>query len=193
MDLTRTPEKSQRIAHWLEQFGDELFRWALHKTRDQMIAEDLIQDTFLAAFQSFEKFQNKSAPETWLYSILNNKIIDYYRKQTKVDSLVTESQEDQLNSLFDTEGQWREESKPKEWVISDDQLLDDPEFTKVFQGCMKKLPEKWLSCLQLKYMSEKEGPEICQVLDITPSNFWQLLHRAKLQVRICLEHHWFNI
>lgn len=57
---------------------------------------------------------------------------------------------------------------------------------------MQKLPLAWSSTLQLKYLNEKVGKEICQDLGISTSNYSQILHRAKLQLRHCLEHHWFK-
>ncbi len=193
MHMNTFMEKQGVLAHWVDQFGDELYTWAFHKTRDESLAEDLIQDTFLVAFQSLEKFQQRSSPRTWLFSILNNKIIDYYRQQARHSTMSLEAQNDPSDSLFDEDDNWKKESRPAEWDLSHHHLLDDPEFGKIFYACMEHLPASWLSCLQLKYLEAKEGEEICQVLNISPSNFWQILHRAKLQMRVCLEKRWFSI
>jgi RNA polymerase sigma-70 factor (ECF subfamily) len=56
---------------------------------------------------------------------------------------------------------------------------------------MNKLSPAWSSVMQLKYLEQKDGKEICQDLGITSSNFWQILCRAKLQVRACIEKNWF--
>jgi len=70
--------------------------------------------------------------------------------------------------------------------------LDNVEFKSVMENCMKKLPDTWFSAIHLKYLEEKDGKVICQELGITPSNFWQILHRAKVQLRACIEKNWFK-
>ena len=69
--------KINTIESWVYQYSNALFSWAISKTKDKQLAEDLVQDTFIAALKSFETFENRSQPKTWLISILNNKIIDH--------------------------------------------------------------------------------------------------------------------
>lgn len=71
---------SVTIISWVEAYSDKLYSWALYKTKNKETAEDLVQDTFVIAFQSFNKFEGKSDPKTWLYGILNHKITDHFRK-----------------------------------------------------------------------------------------------------------------
>lgn len=189
---TKDIDKRSVVARWVHEFSDEMYTWTSHKISDKGAAEDLVQETFISAFQSFEKFQNKSSPKTWLFAILKNKIFDYYRQNIKLVSLSDEDQNKELENLFDNDDQWKNESRPQEWDMDDKNLLDDAEFGGILQNCLEKLPTQWLSCIQLKYIGIKEGEEICQVLGLTSSNYWQILHRAKLQVRICLEKNWFN-
>jgi RNA polymerase sigma factor (sigma-70 family) len=82
--------KINTIENWVYQYGDALFSWAISKTKNKELSEDLVQDTFIAALKSFESFENRSQPKTWLISILNNKIIDYYRKEKTKSFLVSE-------------------------------------------------------------------------------------------------------
>ncbi len=191
-DKSKGMNKRSIVAQWVHEYSDEMYTWTVHKISDQSATEDLVQETFISAFQSFEKFQNKSSPKTWLFAILKNKIFDYYRQHVKLVSLSDDEQNKQLENIFDSDDQWKNESKPHEWDLDDKNLLDDIEFGGILQTCLEKLPSQWLSCIQLKYIGIKEGEEICQVLGLTSSNYWQMLHRAKLQVRICLENNWFN-
>ena len=71
------------IENWVNQYSDALFSWAYYKTSSKETAEDLVQDTFLAAYHKIDSFKGNSQPKTWLFSILNNKIIDYYRLSAK--------------------------------------------------------------------------------------------------------------
>ncbi len=192
---TRNP--SATVKCWVELYSDKLYAWALHKCGKQEIAEDLIQDLFLIAYQSFEKFEEKSEPLTWLYGILNNRIADYFRKQVRdpvvsQSSLNPDSSGDLLDTLFDESGAWRVRERPSPWADDDSHLLDNEEFKGVLQSCLEGLPEHWLATIRLKYLEGKKGEVICQELGIAPTNFWQILHRAKLQLRKCLELHWFK-
>lgn len=197
MKVLITPAKQEVLTKWVQQYSDALYSWAFHKTSDQKQAEDLVQDTFMAAQQAFHSFEEKSSARTWLFSILNHKIIDYYRKKSRNPlagpiTLDAYGEDHLINKVFDQHGNWVKEYRPQDWQEDDPQLLDDGDFRQTLQGCMQKLPSAWSSTLQLKYLNEKEGKEICQDLGISTSNYWQILHRAKLQLRHCLEHHWFK-
>ncbi len=184
------------IRSWVNAYSDKMYSWALYKTSSKETAEDLVQDTFVAAFQSFEKFKEKSSPKTWLFGILNNKIADHFRKVYRLPT-VNESDrnpeggKDFLDIFFDADGSWIKEQRPDSWP-DDSHLLDNPEFVKTLQACMNELPSKWFAAINLKYLEGKRGEQICQEIGITPTNFWQMLHRAKLQLRKCLENHWFK-
>lgn len=186
---------SDILKSWVELYSDKMYSWAFYKIGNKEQAEDIVQDSFMAAFQSFQNFQGKSDPKTWLFGILNNKIADYFRKAYKSPIVAETNQNtesDYLNKYFDGDGSWRKEQRPHEWQLENMHLLDNAEFTKALEGCLGKLPVQWYSAVQLKYISNKNGELICQELQITASNFWQILHRAKLQLRKCLEFHWFK-
>lgn len=190
-------DKEKEIKVWVKEYTDDFFKHAFYKTSSREIAEDLVQDTFLSAYQSWEKFQHKSAPKTWLYAILNNKIRDFYRKQAR-NVVVTESRLSQdedssslLEAFFDGNGRWKNEMRPSQWE-EEEQLLDNTDFNKALQDCMNNLPNNWSSIIILKYLKEKKGTEICKEIEISPSNLWQILYRARLQLRACLEQNWFK-
>jgi RNA polymerase sigma-70 factor (ECF subfamily) len=174
-----------------------MFSWAFYKTGNKETAEDLVQDTFLAAVQSFSKFEGKSNPQTWLFAILKNKIVDQHRKAFKSPVVTESSQKIQegnnfFDNLFDKDGGWIKDQMPVHWDSASENLLDDRNFIQVLQLCMDKLPSGWNAAIQLKYLEEKKPAFICQELGIAPTNYWQILHRAKLQLRKCLESNWFN-
>ena len=185
------------VKRWVEMYSDKMYSWTFYKTNSKEIAEDLVQDTFLAAFQSISKFEGKSDPKTWLFAILNNKIAEHFRKIYR-NPILSENQanpnegESFFDTLFDSNGEWQKEERPKEWQNTEAHLLDDVAFVKVLEACMDKLPANWNAVIQLKYLEEKKGDLICQELGIAPTNFWQILHRSKLQLRKCLENHWFK-
>lgn len=178
---------------WVDLYSDKMYSWAFYKTSSKEIAEDLVQDTFLVAFQSISKFEGKSEPKTWLFAILKNKIAEHFRNQFRnPTTTVSQSGTSLFATLFDANDQWIKEQRPENWQDEQSNLLDEPAFVKVLQTCMEKLPVNWMAAIQLKYLENKKGEVICQELGIAPTNFWQILHRGKLQLRKCLDNYWFK-
>lgn len=192
--IQKTPTATKEgFQQWVSLYADDLYRWALHKVPDRETAQDLVQDTFFSALKAIEKYEGKSQPKTWLFAILNHKILDHYRKSWKkirLDSAVGTADVEGPVSFFDEAGNWKPDMRPIDFEEIENHPLDDPEFTQVFHLCLGELPGHWFSAIHLKYLSGKAGKEICQELGITPSNFWQILHRAKLQLRLCIEKKW---
>jgi RNA polymerase sigma-70 factor (ECF subfamily) len=192
MDLNKEDSKSI-LEHWVNQFSDELYSWAFFKTSSKEVAEDLVQDTFMAAFHKIDTFQGKSQPKTWLFSILNNKVIDYYRlsaRTTKKNFSLTENSGYELSDgLFNSYGCWKSNDINAAWD-QDQELLDNPEFNSIMENCMDDLPQKWKLAVTSKYLSDKKTEIICQELEITTSNYWQIVHRSKLLLKKCLELKW---
>jgi RNA polymerase sigma-70 factor (TIGR02943 family) len=177
------------LSEWVNEYTQEMVRWALHKTSSTQLAEDLVQDTFLAAAEKLAGFKGESTPKTWLFSILNNKIVDHYRKKSRNPIAVDK---DVLSDNFDNKGKWYKNTQPEDWQLDDSNLLDDEVFREILALCMEALPEQWNSCMKLKYLMNNNGEQICQELNISPSNFWQIIHRAKLRLRDCIETNWFK-
>jgi RNA polymerase sigma-70 factor (TIGR02943 family) len=198
MDTKNDPIGSAAIMEsWVRLHTSSLYRWALFKTSNKETAEDLVQETFLTAHQQFEKFRGDSTPKTWLLAILNNKIKAHYRKKYQQidinqDNEIATNDLDIFHQLFDDDDRWKNKEKPISWNKEEDHLLDNKEFNTVLTSCLEKLPDNWRSAVNLKYIEQKKGEIICQELAITPTNFWQILHRAKLQLRKCLEINWFK-
>jgi RNA polymerase sigma-70 factor (ECF subfamily) len=177
------------INKWVDEYTNEMYSWAYHKVSDAEMAKDLVQDTFLVAVTKIGSFKNESSPKTWLFSILNYKIIDFYRKKAKHLKYKNDGQF--INNFFDDNGDWKTDAMPDQWD-EDNHLLDNSEFQDVLDGCLEELPETWNHSIKLKYLMKKNGAEICQELNISPTNFWQIVHRAKLQLRNCIEINWFK-
>ncbi len=186
------------IQEWASQYADDLYRWALHKTSDKESSEDLVQETFFSAFKAQDKFQGDSQAKTWLFSILNNKIIDFHRKKFRETTINSTSRKalpsntDVLDHFFDEDGSWIPEASPNNWPENEEHLLDNMEFKDVLQNCMEKLPKNWYYAIHFKYLEAKDGKEICQELGISSSNYWKMLQRAKFQLKMCLENNWIK-
>lgn len=185
---TVSKNKTGDITLWVEQHTKDLLSWAVYKTSDKELAEDLVQDVFLVAAEKYETFKGDSQPKTWLFAILNNKIAEHFRK------LSSRPQPDPLSDdFFNEKGRWKDDAKPTMWPDENEQhLLDEPEFIKVWHHCIDELPDLQSDCVRLKFLNGQESAVICQDLNISSSNYWQLLYRAKLQLRMCLEKLWFK-
>ena len=177
------------IKGWVNNYYDQLFTWAYYKTSDKEASEDLVQETFIVAFKSFDNFKEKSSPKTWLMSILKNKIADHFRKVYRTNAHKTFS----FDQFFNGNDEWVASQRPENWSEEHtENLLDNSDFNKILSNCLEKLPETWKSSIILKFIEEKDSSIICQELEISSTNYWQIIHRAKLQLRKCLELNWFK-
>lgn len=183
----------EEIINWFHKYSDDLFRWAYHKTSSKEIAEDLVQETFLSAVKGFDGFKKNSQPKTWLFAILNNKIIDFYRKKAKFITLngIHSEQKfiNQTDSFFDSDRRWTLNREAIQWE-EEKHILDNPEFKNVLNSCIGELPENWKFAITTKYLLNKSSELICQELKVTPSNYWQIVHRAKLMLKKCIDLNW---
>lgn len=178
-------------ATWVAQHGDALFRYALMKMRDEAQAEDMVQETFLAALKARERFSGQSSEKTWLIGILKHKIIDHFRKHKREQSSDDiESLTEQLNQQFDHTGHW---SIPMRTWQEPEQAHENKEFWKVFATCIAHLPDHLADLFILREVKGLSSEEICKLLDIsTTNNMWVMLSRARMRLRGCLDARWFN-
>lgn len=177
---------------WVNDYSDMLYRYALPRVNDTEAAKDLVQETFLAAWRNYENFKGEISEKNWLFTILKNKIIDHFRKASTrlTESLPTVADDE---SYFDNSDHWTITSAPKNWNTDTDTTINRKEFYEVLYKCKGKLNEIQNMVFTMKYLDGLESEDICKELNITASNYWVLIHRAKLQLRACLEKNWFNL
>lgn len=178
-------------AAWPDRYGDELFRFALSRVSDATVAEELVQETFLSALDGLATFRAEASERTWLFVILRRKIIDHYRRQarTKQISLDDVSADGPTEAdFFNSNGHWAEAQMPASWLNAD-AALEQQELHEAIRHCQERLPPQQGAVFALRFVEELPAEEICQELGLTASNYWVLVHRAKLQLRRCLEKH----
>lgn len=183
--------------NWVDMHGDYLFRYALLRLRDQALAEELVQETFLAALEASNNFAGQSSEGTWLVGILKHKIIDHFRKLNKqkyvanIADLELEHQE-----IFQQAGEWIDhfdfELGPCDWQTNPATAFEQSEFREKLNHCLSALPARIASVFTLREIDELSSEEVCKVLDISSTNLWVMLHRARAQLRHCIEIHWFR-
>ncbi len=184
---------------WIDSYADYLYSFAYNRVNDAEVAKDLVQDTFLSALKARDGFKGEAAEKTWLVSILKRKIIDLYRKNAAHPQQSFEESEQYkvAYSHYFTEtgfikGEWNKANAPKPWNVSEKSNMEQKEFKHILAQCLSKLPKMWASVFSLKYLEEEESETICKELEITSSNYWVIIHRAKLQMRECLEKNWIK-
>lgn len=174
---------------WIDLYSDYLFNYTITRVNDRNIAQDLVQDTFLAGLKSMKNFKGEASERTWLISILKRKIIDYYRKinSNKGKAEVRIS----YNSDSETEGDWLEERVADPYDKTAEDKLQNNELSDAIHGCLGKLSQKQADVFKMKTIQGFETEVICNELNITASNLWVIIHRARTAMADCLEKNWF--
>lgn len=183
---------------WVDLYGDFLFRYALVRVNNRDMSEDLVQETFLSALKASANFFGKSAVRTWLVSILKNKITDYYRKNMRAhvsfDNL-TQDASDQSSDFQQggkMKGMWTPGREPIDWGDNPELAVEKTEFFAVMNECLSLLPKQIAHVFSMREIDDMDSPSICKELNISPSNLWVMLHRARHHLRRCLEINWFS-
>lgn len=171
---------------WVDEYGDALFHFAVARVKDRDIAEDLVQETFLAAVQSQKRFKGQSSEKTWLFGILKHKVIDHYRKnKSTLYAQDIANDPDNLDAFFNAKGGWQ--THPAHWRTNPGKAQETKEFLDHFYRCLSSLPQRSADAFAYREIDGMSTAEICKLLDITATNCWVLLHRARMLLRKCLE------
>ena len=176
----------------LPQVRFHLLRYAMRQLRDPAVAEDVVQETLLAAFNDGSRFAGRSSYKTWLIGILKHKILDAMRKRLREQSraIVEEcSEPGAVGDSFALDGHWRQ--IPSDWG-DPEKSLEDKKFWEACESCLDSMPARAARVFVMREMMELSSDEICREMAITPSNLWVMLHRARLSLRECLEARWFG-
>lgn len=191
LTTTNTPDsKAGGPNLWVANYADYLYSYACSRIDDNELARDLVQETFLAALEGWEKFDGRSSEKTWLTAILKNKVFDVYRKKSKLSQKETVPfNSPGADEYFEESGHWKEGRFPEPFGI-EDVALENNEFDGILTSCMKKLPPLWKSVFTLKHIDEESSDDICAQLELSSSNFWVISHRAKVSLRECLQRNW---
>lgn len=176
-------------AEWVDRYGDLLLRYACSRVTDIELAEDLVQETLLAAFRHRKQFDGKAAFSTWLIAILRRKIADHYRAAGKSPEFIDSSSQGHEDH-FSPKGKWS--SALANWRGTPAQLAENAEFWLVFQDCFGGLPAHLGQAFQLREIARTSADDVSRQIGITPKNLAVRLHRARLLLRQCLDTKWFS-
>jgi len=182
------PEHDINPNKWIDLYSDYLFNYTITRVSDRDIAQDLVQDTFLAGLKSMKNFKGEASERTWLVSILKRKIIDHYRKinsnKGKAEVRITYNDDE-------SEGDWLEERVADPFDKTAEDQIQNSELGDAIFDCLSKLPKKQAQVFRMKTIEGYDTEDICKELNINASNLWVIIHRARTAMASCLEKNWF--
>lgn len=176
--------------NWVKLYADYLFNYTISRVNNHDLSKDLVQETFFSGLKAQGNFKGLASERTWLISILKRKIIDHYRKINSAKGKAEVKMNFHIDG--DREGEWIEERAPANWNNETDKGIENKELNLVLEKCINQLPEKYAMVFRMKTIQEFETEEICKELEITSSNLWVIIHRARTQLRKCMEDNWFK-
>jgi len=171
---------------------DYLLKFARLQLRNETWAEDVVSEVVLAALNKPQAFGNRSQLKTWLVGILKHKVIDAIRQRKREVCLDDgeNSHEDPLDYLgFKADGHYSE--PPASWG-NPEQQASSRQFFQVLEACAEQLPAMQGRLFLMREWLELSSEEICKELQLTPTNLYVQLHRARLRLRECLELNWYG-
>ncbi len=182
MDAPR--EGFQEVEEWLREYGNALYRHALGKVNEPEVAEELVQQTFLAALESHHRYQRDSSAKHWLMGILRHKILDYFRQlyaekpfQEFDDKLYSEK-------TVDSSGKVTPRSIPNPL-----QMFESEELKRILKHCIEALPERMRFVYLQREMEGDSTQWICENLGISENNFHVIMHRCRRLLKDCFVKH----
>lgn len=179
----------QQLDVWVKQWRSPMLRFARLHLSQHEDAEDAVQETFAAALTSAAL--NDADPRRYLFGILRNKVMDKLRERYRnpVRAAVPEDDFDQL--LFDAGDHWHGHVAPAPWQTPE-QHTEQGQFFQVLDICLTHLPEKAARVFTLKEFMDSEADEICTLMNISKSDYWQSMSRARKQIHLCLNQRWLG-
>lgn len=186
----KTSTKRVQFTEWVGAHTADLLRYARNRVKDPAVADDLVQLTFVSAWETIDRFAGESSPRTWLFAILKHKMADHYRKVYREGIKVSGTEtagDDPSQTLFVSDGHWHADHRPQ---YEEDVFREDDESEKLdraLRHCLDALPEQWRGVVEMKYLLDKDSAAIREAFGLSEANYWQQVHRAKLKLRACIE------
>lgn len=196
--ISHPPGNDRMPAHdcdperWVESHGDCLYGYALARVRRPEVAEDLVQETLLAAVRQASRFAGRSSERSWLCGILKHKICDHFHKAGRETTFTDlESAQPDGEIHFDAGGHWAQGHAPANWPMEGESSLRRAEFRDALEAALAKLPPRIAQAFVLREIDNLPAREVCALLGVTETNLWVMLHRARLALRENLEAAYF--
>ncbi len=158
------------------------------RLRDRQLAEEVVQETFLAALQARDRFTGASSERTWLVAILKNKVVDLFRRAARERPVQEIAADDEVTDALFEHGYRR--TSPRVWPRDADTTVADREFREALARCLARLPDRMALAFRLREADGIGTDEICKILGVSTTNLATLLYRARARLRTCLDETW---
>jgi RNA polymerase sigma-70 factor (ECF subfamily) len=185
------------FARLVDELSGPMRRLARSFVPTAAVAEDVVQETWLAVLEGLDRFEGRSSLKTWIFRILTNRAITRGQRERRsipfsslVDAEAGHAEPAVDPSRFRPPGSqwaggWLE--PPRSWdPIPEDRLLSN-ETLAVISSAIGQLPSGQRSVITLRDVDGFGSQEACNVLGISETNQRVLLHRARSRVRRALE------
>lgn len=173
-------QASTSPARWLTDHGDILWGFILARVKSPSVAEDLMQETLVAALGATRSFEGRSSERTWLLGIASHKVTDYFRARPRLESM---PEEHASGPEHTKSGRWK--PRPGAWDIG--RASQDPELLDALGRCIESLPPGMSELVWLHEILQVPREEACKLLGLSPTNLWTRAHRARAALRRCIE------
>jgi RNA polymerase sigma-70 factor (ECF subfamily) len=182
------------FAELVRRHAGSLLRLARSLTRNEAVAEEAVQETWLAALDGLDRFEGRSSLRTWLFHILANKARTRAARERRSIPFSALADPDDGGApseeveAFDAAGAWK--APPGSWSdATPERLAQDAETRAAVEAAIAGLPPGQRAVITLRDVEGLDADEICNVLAITVTNQRVLLHRARARVREALSRH----
>ncbi len=162
---------------WVQKYGDLFYQYALRRLNDRQAAEDVVQETFLAAIKASVNYRGDALESTWLSSIMRKKTIDVIRKRERARNNRSVSDVAEVNNV--TEDQCLDVIGAS-FAMAPSKAMADAEFMKLVRDTLKRLPKNQADVFVLRELEQLEPEVICELLNISRKNLWVRLYRARV-------------
>lgn len=169
-----------------------LYGYAYSRVKNHHLAEDLVQETMISAWKSWDSFQGGSTVQVWLIGILRHKLLDQWRsdaRKPQTQSLDAEEQRHPVSTIFDDHGNWTIDPNhgAQAMLQSPDVAAQNADLRKFIALCMAKLPQRLLLLFQAREVDELSITEAAEAAGVTSGSAAVLLTRARHSLRLCLQ------
>lgn len=162
---------------WVQKYGDLFYQYALRRLNDRQAAEDVVQETFLAAIKASVNYRGDALESTWLSSIMRKKTIDVIRKRERARNNRSVSDVAEVNNV--TEDQCLDVIGAS-FAMAPSKAMADAEFMKLVRDTLKRLPKNQADVFVLRELEQLEPEVVCELLNISRKNLWVRLYRARV-------------
>ena len=173
----------------VNRYQGRLLAFARSRSVNRSDAEDLVQETFLAALKARDRFAGRSSDRTWLVGILRHKIYDHLRRVCRERPVYADAQTARSDhEAWDDSVLWAHEVAGE--CLEPSRRMELAELREALEMALGRLPARIAQVFQLYEIEERPNREVCEQLKISESNLWVMLHRARKQLRDQLAGWW---